>query len=178
MWLGFLVKKVEVIYEQKNELNTKFDIWSDELINTENERVKERALERRDYGIEKRESLLTSVRSRRPVEGGGYGLSHIVNITILHWSKLHCNDNHFPEIIAFRQHRERGIIAFFFQHKSRSFVLWGFSVFTFSFKVHTHTHQPGFCSSPFITVVSACVLRCYAMLPFSFLFYFYGLILP
>ena len=140
MWLGFLVKKVEVIYEQKNELNTKFDIWSDELINTENERVKERALERRDYGIEKRESLLTSVRSRRPVEGGGYGLSHIVNITILHWSKLHCNDNHFPEIIAFRQHRERGIIAFFF---NTSLVRSFFGVFQFSLfhlkSTHTHT---------------------------------------
>jgi len=45
------------------------------LINSENELRKGKKKKRKreeDYGIEKRESLLTSVRSRRPVEGGGY----------------------------------------------------------------------------------------------------------
>jgi hypothetical protein len=45
----------------------------------------------RNYGIEKRESGLTSIGSRRPVESGGYGLSDIVD-TIIHfrWS-FKCN---------------------------------------------------------------------------------------
>lgn len=40
---------------------------------------REKREKRKDYGIEKRESGLTSIGSGSPVESGGYGLSDIVN---------------------------------------------------------------------------------------------------
>lgn len=51
---------------------------------------KKKKEERKDYGIEKSNSGFTSVGSRSPVEGGGYGLGHIVGNsavinTILHF---------------------------------------------------------------------------------------------
>lgn len=50
---------------------------------------KEKEEERRDYGIEKSNSGTTSVRRRRPVEGGGYGLSDIVDNRVVTSAILH-----------------------------------------------------------------------------------------